>query len=115
MNLMQRLWNDDHGAIISVEWILIVSILIFGLIPGLVALRNSINAALATIGNILLQVTPTFTFSGFGLGAITGGGGNNVAVVGGVAFSPNTAQIITSFATAPVSVSGLGVAVDPTP
>ena len=112
MNLMQRLWNDDHGAIISVEWILIVSILIFGLIPGLVALRNSINSALATIGNILLQVTPTFTFSGFGLGAIAGGA-NNVAVVGGVAFSPNTAQIITSFATDPVLVST--AAVDPTP
>lgn len=114
MSMLRRLWNDDQGAIISVEWILIVAILLFGLIPGLVALRNSINASMATIGNILLQIVPSFTFSGFGLGA-GGGGTNNIAQVGGFAFSPNASQYITSYAVAPVVITNGTYFVDPTP
>jgi Flp pilus assembly pilin Flp len=111
MNLVRRLWNDDHGAIISVEWILIVSILIFGLIPGLVALRNSTAAAMATIGNILTAVLPNFTFSGFGLG----NGGSNIVQVGGFQFSPSTANVLTSSQIAPTDFSGAPVEVDPAP
>ena len=39
--LLGGLWHDDNGGVISVELVLIISILIFGMIPGLVALRNS--------------------------------------------------------------------------
>jgi Flp pilus assembly pilin Flp len=111
MNLLRRLWNDDQGAIISVEWILIVSILIFGLIPGLVALRNSIDAALGTIGNILTTIVPNFTFSGFGIGNAN----VNIAQVGGFAFTPNTNNILTSSQIAPVVISNTNVQVDPAP
>jgi len=51
-----RLWQDDEGAVISVELILVLAILIFGLIPGLVALRNSIIAAFTNIGNAITSV-----------------------------------------------------------
>ena len=111
MGLLRRLWNDDRGAIISVEFILIVAILIFGLIPGLVALRNSVDAALGTIGNVLTTIVPNFTFSGFGIG----NAGTNIAQVGGYTFTPTTVNVLTSFQVAPVNYTGLFVQVDPAP
>ena len=80
--LLGRLWDDDAGAVISTELILVLGILIFGLIPGLVALRNSVIASLTTIGNFLDRITPSFTYSGY---AITGVGNvNTIAQVGGL-------------------------------
>jgi Flp pilus assembly pilin Flp len=111
MNLLSRLWNDDQGAIISVEWILIVAILIFGLIPGLVALRNSIDAAMGTVGNILTIIVPNFTFSGFGIG----NAGTNIAQVGGFQFTPSTVNVLTSSQITPVDYTGTFVQVDPAP
>ena len=63
--LLRRLWAEDQGAVISVELVLIISILLFGLIPGLVALRNSGIAVLTSLGNLAGALIPSFTFSGF--------------------------------------------------
>lgn len=109
-NLLSRLWNDDQGAIISVEWLLIVSVLIFGLIPGLVALRNGIDASMATIANIIMQILPSFTYSGYTLGQAS----NPIASVGGFAFSPSFTQTFTSSQVTPVSLTTV-VIVDPAP
>jgi Flp pilus assembly pilin Flp len=113
MNLLRRLWADDRGAVITVEFILIVSILIFGLIPGYVALRNSANATMATIGNLLQALIPNFTFSGFAIGS----NGVTIAQVGGVAFAPDSTlvQPLTSGSVAPTDYSGPFTQVDPAP
>ncbi|QEL13255.1 hypothetical protein [Limnoglobus roseus] len=88
--LLRRCWNDDTGAVVSVEILLTLSILIFGMIPGFVALRNSMNSALTSVANLLVAIIPSFTFSGF---AITGTDQNNNPVtilqIGGVQFTPN--------------------------
>ena len=65
--LARRLWSDDQGAVISVELILAVGILVFGLIPGLIAVRNSVTATMGTLGNVIVQIVPSFTFSGFAI------------------------------------------------
>jgi hypothetical protein len=44
--LLQRLWQDDAAAILAAEWVFMATILVIGVIPGMVALRNSMNAAL---------------------------------------------------------------------
>src|SRR5215216_2074940 len=93
-NLLRRLWTDDRGAIISTELILVIGILIFGIIPGLVALRNSVNAALGTIGNILTTIVPSFTFSGFAIGSSTGG--RTIAVVQGFSSPVNSNTFLTA-------------------
>jgi hypothetical protein len=91
LSLMKRLWNDDEGAIISVEWILVVVVLLFGLIPGLVAVRNGTDATMATIANLLLAILPSFTFSGYEIGRqeniLAPGTGGAQARAGGYAFS----------------------------
>ncbi len=104
-NLFQKMWADDDGAVISVEFILVVSILIFGIIPGLVALRNSVNAALTTTGNLLNALLPSFTFSGWVVGSSAGT--TNVAQVNG--FQRDFAQTtyLTADQSAPVALPTL--------
>jgi len=80
-NLLRRFWADDRGAVISVELVLVLSILIFGIIPGLVALRNSIISAMGNIGDTLVELVPSFTYSGFEVGPA--GGGSIIALVNG--------------------------------
>jgi|SRR5580658_2265768 Flp pilus assembly pilin Flp len=79
--VLRHFWADDHGAVISTELILVVSILIFGVIAGLVALRNSIIASFGNIGDTLVELVPSFTYSGFLIGAADGG--TNIALVNG--------------------------------
>ncbi len=105
LTLLRRLWHDDGGAVISVELLLIVSIFVFGLIPGFVALRNSMNAALTSVANLIVAIIPSFTFSGF---AITGRdqNGNTVTIlqVGGVQFTP-VRSYLTADQLPPVPIS----------
>ena len=99
-NLLKQLWNDDQGAVISTELILVVGILVFGIIPGLVALRNSVNSSLATMGNVLTRITPSFTFSGYQIGASVGGG-SVVAAIGGLRLNYASGAQLTASQIAP--------------
>jgi Flp pilus assembly pilin Flp len=103
-NLFKKLWVDDDGAVISIEFILVVSILIFGIIPGLVALRNSVNAALTTTGNLLNVLLPSFTYSGWLVGSSNGNVGQNVAQVNGYQTDHTQASYLTADQTAPVQI-----------
>lgn len=100
---LARLWNDDDGGVISVELVLIISILIFGMIPGLVALRNSGIALMTTLGNMANALIPSFTFSGFAI--LVGEPPNQTTLVqvGGVSFTP-TPQNLTGSQVTPISV-----------
>lgn len=103
--LLARLWHDDDGAVVSIELLLIVSILIFGLIPGLVAMRNSVNSALTTLGNLIVALVPSFTFSGFAING-TDGMGNAITIlqIGGIQFTPNMGALLTADQVAPVTL-----------
>src|SRR6185312_1087796 len=101
---LRQLWHDDDGAVISVELILIISILVFGLIPGLVALRNSGIALLTTLGNLANVLIPSFTFSGFAITAGSGSSAVTVVQVNGVVFNP-TPQYLTGSQVAPTPVN----------
>jgi len=101
--LLRQLWDDDDGVILSVELVLILAVIVFGIIPGIVTLRNSLIAALATTGNMLLSVTPTFTYSGY---AVTNSlSGQPIAQIGGIGISPNTIIYLSGAQVAPVTAS----------
>lgn len=108
--LLTRLWDDDSAAVVSVELILIITVLLFGLIPGLVALRNSGIAVLTSLGNMAQALIPSFTFSGF---QIVNQSGTVVAQVNGVSFSPDPV-ILTGAQTAPIPLPP-AVVVPPAP
>jgi Flp pilus assembly pilin Flp len=106
--LFRRLWADDRGAVISTELVLVIGILIFGIIPGLVALRNSIIAALGTIGNTLTNLVPSFTYSGFAIGSQSAAG-KTIAQVQGYLVSPAMTDLLSGSQLAPINLGTLAV------
>lgn len=110
-NLFRRLWADDQGAVISTELVLVIGILIFGIIPGLVALRNSVIAALATVGNTLVALVPSFTYSGFNIDGTPGG---IIAQVQGYQVDSTSTNRLTADQINPIQL-GSGFVIPPSP
>ena len=44
--LLRKLWADDTGAMLAVEWVFMGTILVLGVIPGMVAIRNGMTLAM---------------------------------------------------------------------
>lgn len=76
-----QLWADDQGAVISTEYVLVGGVLVTGVVPGLVAARNSLNTAYVNMGNSIVSAVPSPTYSGYAIG---GTNGTPVASVGGM-------------------------------
>ena len=64
MNLMKNLWLDEAGVIVSSEIILIMIILVFGMIAGLVSLRDQVNQELADTGSMVGSLNQEYSFTG---------------------------------------------------
>src|SRR5215468_10083323 len=62
--LLLKLWNDDEGAIIAAEYLFIATILVIGIIVGLVSIRDSLNSEFAELGNSFLALSQGYTISG---------------------------------------------------
>jgi Flp pilus assembly pilin Flp len=63
-NMLNRLWSDDQGALIAMEFLFVATILVIGIIVGLSAVRSAVNAELTALGNAILALSPGFTISG---------------------------------------------------
>jgi len=111
---LRHLWDDDGGAVISVELVLILAILVFGMIPGLVALRNSGIAVLTTLGNLANSLIPSFTFSGFSILVGTPPNQTTLVQVNGVSFTPSPGGTLTASQVAPIDL-GASAVVPPAP
>ncbi|MGC3969425.1 MAG: hypothetical protein QM775_19320 [Pirellulales bacterium] len=73
--LFERLWNEEAGAIVSAEIMLIASILVIGVIVGLAAVRDSLVTELADVAQALANVNQSYSYSGVtGHHTFTGGG-----------------------------------------
>lgn len=113
--LFAKFWKDDEGAIISVELVLVIAILIFGIIPGLVAMRNSIIAALVNIGNALSAVVINVNVNGIGvLDSINGTAGSGISGVAGFQITQAQGPVLTTEGVNPTTTGTIGqVPVDP--
>jgi hypothetical protein len=60
--LMSRLWNDDCGAMLAVEWVFIATILVIGSITGLVAVRCAIVEELEDFADAILSLCTSWHF-----------------------------------------------------
>jgi len=70
-----RLWNEEVGAIVSAEIMLIGTILVLGMIVGLKSVRDSVVTELADVAQAVANVNQSYSFSGVtGHGAFSGGG-----------------------------------------
>lgn len=51
MHLFNRLWSDDSGAIIAVEYLLLTGVVVAGVVVGMEQVRDSINGEYQDLGN----------------------------------------------------------------
>jgi uncharacterized membrane protein len=63
MRVVQRLWADDTGAVVSAELVLVGSILVLGMIVGLATLRDHVVQELADIAGAIGEVQQTYSFT----------------------------------------------------
>lgn len=62
--LLVRLWKDDRGVMEAIEFLLTASVVAFGLVVGLTALRNAITAELEELANAILAINFSFSVGG---------------------------------------------------
>ena len=61
---MKKLWNDECGAIISAELILVMTILGLGMIVGLKTLQVAINTELGDVAAAVGNVNQSYFYNG---------------------------------------------------
>lgn len=64
MRLLRRLWNDDAGALLTAEWLFMATILVIGLVAGLVAIRNAVNNELEEMAGAIGALSQSYSFGG---------------------------------------------------
>jgi hypothetical protein len=62
--LLVRLWQDDGGAILASEWLLVATLLVLGSLTCLVTVRQAVLAELEETGNALLSLDQSYSYSG---------------------------------------------------
>jgi len=64
MKLFSRLWTDEAGFIISAELVLVATIVVIGLIIGLVMVRNQVVQELADVAQAIGSLSQTYSYPG---------------------------------------------------
>jgi hypothetical protein len=62
--MLKRLWNEEVGAIVSAEIMLVATILVIGAIVGLKSVRDSVVTELADVAQALGNVNQSYSYSG---------------------------------------------------
>ncbi len=64
MKLLHSLWADDAGFVVSAELVLVATILVIGMIVGLVVIRNQVVQELVDVGQAIGSISQSYAFSG---------------------------------------------------
>ncbi|MEQ8789780.1 MAG: hypothetical protein RIC55_26030 [Pirellulaceae bacterium] len=64
MYLANRLWNDEAGFIISAELMIVATVLVLGMLVGLVSVRDQVVQELADVAEAISDFDQTYTFAG---------------------------------------------------
>ena len=61
-SFIQKLWQDDDGALIATEFLFIAVILVIGLVVGLVYVRNAVTAKFSELAQAVLFLDVSYQF-----------------------------------------------------
>jgi hypothetical protein len=67
-NLLARLWDDDRGALIATEYLMLGSILTLGTASGLTAMRNATVNEMVEFGNAVQSISQEYRMAGMSNG-----------------------------------------------
>ena len=62
--MFRRLWTDDAGFVVSAELVLVATILVIGMLVGLVSVRDQVIQELADFAAAITQMNQSYSFSG---------------------------------------------------
>ena len=63
--MLRKLFNDECGAVVSAELVLVLTILVIGVIVGLSEVAVAVNTELNDISNAIGALDQTYFFTGF--------------------------------------------------
>lgn len=63
-NMLKKLWSDDQGALIAMEFLFVATILVIGIIAGLTSVRSAVNAELTELANAILALSQSYEIYG---------------------------------------------------
>ncbi len=81
--MLKKIWNDDCGALLSAEWVFLATIMVIGLVAGMVQVRNAVTGELAEIAGAVSALDQSYGYSGLTSGT------NNCCFVAGTAVDDN--------------------------
>lgn len=64
MEILKSIWTDDAGFIVSIELILIATIMVIGLITGFAAVRDAVVSELSDVGGAIQDLNQSYSFNG---------------------------------------------------
>ncbi len=96
--MLAKLWNDDGGAVITAEWVLVATVLIIGVLTGFIVIRQVVIARALDLASQAQGGGLSYSFSGQA---------NCEAATFGSAFlmSSDTSMVVQSTAAVPGGVS----------
>lgn len=62
--MLKNLWNDEVGALLSAEFILLATILVIGAVVGLRAVQEAIVTELADVAQAVANVNQSYSWGG---------------------------------------------------
>ena len=62
--MLRKLWNDEAGFIISAELVLVATILVIGMIVGLVAFRDQVVQEFGDLATAVGRLNQSYRYSG---------------------------------------------------
>ena len=66
MSILKTLWHDESGVILSAELVLVCTILVLGLLVGMVELQYAIVGELSDLSSAFGNLNQSYNHSGFG-------------------------------------------------
>jgi Flp pilus assembly pilin Flp len=62
--ILRSLWRDDTGALLTVEWVFMATILVIGLVAGLKAVQSAVLNELEEIAGAIGGLSQSYSFGG---------------------------------------------------
>src|SRR6266852_3260141 len=59
-----NLWMDDCGALLATEWVVLATLLVLGVVPGLIAIRNGLLHEMKDLANATMSLDQSYEFTG---------------------------------------------------
>ena len=63
--MLRNLWNDECGAILSAELVLVMTILVIGMVVGLSEIQHAVVQELNDVAEAIGSVNQSYSYSGF--------------------------------------------------